>query len=243
MTTASEINGAIKAKYSGPEWRVWFEVSQSTGSMSGRRADAVVMNIWPSKAYQLHVFEVKVSRADFKQEMADLTKSDAIGRYADFFWLAAPAGLVAVEEVPEAWGLMVLTKGGMRVKKQAPARADPAALDRGFAASLLRAGRDLTEEEIEKRVNERVESGRSNIQEMAELKFEAQLTREKLRNDKAESWRAAFTEAYGVTPNYHRSPEQMADRIRLAEKLKGHELAHLSHQARALADLTEALKN
>lgn len=242
MTTASEINGAIKAKYSGPEWRVWFEVSQGTGAMSGRRADAVVMNIWPSKAYQLHVFEVKVSRADFKQEMTDLTKSDAIGRYADFFWLAAPAGLVAVEEVPEAWGLMVLTKGGMRIKKQAPARAEPAALDRAFAASLLRAGRDLTEEEIEKRVRERVETGRANIQEMAELKFEAQITREKMRNDKLESWRRAFTDAYGVTPNYHKSPEQMADRIRLAEKLNGHELAHLSRQARDLADLIEKIE-
>lgn len=242
MTTASEINGAIKNKYSGPEWRVWFEVSQGTGAMSGRRADAVVMNIWPSKAYQLHVFEVKVSRADFKQEMSDPTKSEAIGRYADFFWLAAPAGLVAVEEVPEAWGLMVLTKGGMRIKKQAPARAEPAPLDRAFAASLLRAGRDLTEEEIEKRVCERVEAGRADIQNTAELKFETQIAREKMRNNKAESWRTDFTKAYGVAPNYHRPPEQMAERIRLAEKLKGHELAHLSHQARALADLIEAIE-
>lgn len=46
--TSSNICAAIKRKYSGEEWRVWFEVSQGTGAMSGRRADAVVMNIWPS---------------------------------------------------------------------------------------------------------------------------------------------------------------------------------------------------
>ncbi|MEL6362834.1 MAG: MmcB family DNA repair protein, partial [Pseudomonadota bacterium] len=110
--TASDINRALKERYSGQEWRIWFEVSQSTGAISGRRADAVAMNIWPSKGFQIHVFEVKVSRSDFKAELADPNKWKAIGKHADFFWLACPVGLVDREEVPEAWGLMELTKGG-----------------------------------------------------------------------------------------------------------------------------------
>lgn len=241
MTTSSEINGAIKAKYSGPEWRVWFEVNQGTGGKMGRRADAVVMNIWPSKAYQLHVFEVKVSRADFKQELSNLTKSEAIGRYADFFWLATPSGLVAKDEVPEAWGLMEVTKAGLRVKKQAPAKAEPAPLDRAFAASLLRAGRDLTEEEIEKRVRERTEVAKRSIQELAEMKFETQLAREKMRNNRLESWRQEFENAYGVSPNVRFSPQQMAERFNLAGQLDGPHIQGLARQARALAELIDRI--
>lgn len=174
---AADINRAIKGKYSDPQWRVWFEVSQSTGHYSGRRADAVVMNIWPSKDYQIHVFEVKVSRSDFKNETADLSKWQAVGQYSDFFWLACPVGLVCPGEVPEAWGLMELTKSGLRVKKQAPARSDPTPLDRGFAASLLRSGEDLTQAEIDSRVDEAVEASRAGIAEREKMKANAENSR------------------------------------------------------------------
>ena len=239
---ASEINAAIKQKYSGPEWRVWFEVSQGTGSLSGRRADAIVMNIWPSKRYQLHCFEVKVSRSDFKKEMLNLGKSEAIGQYCDFFWLATPVGLVSKDEVPEAWGLIELTKGGLRVKKQAPARAEPADLDRAFAASLLRAGEDLTEAEIERQVADRVEAQRAGIMEAAEMKWETQVTREKMRNDKHERWRAEFEGRFGVRPNVHSSPEQMAARIQLATQLGGQNINLLGRQAKALSDLIDKIE-
>lgn len=239
---ASEINAAIKSKYSGPEWRVWFEVSQGTGTFSGRRADAVVMNIWPSKQYQMHVFEVKVSRADFKAEMANLAKSEAIGQYCDFFWLATPVGLVTKDEVPEAWGLIELTKGGLRVKKQAPARAEPADIDRAFAASLLRAGRDLTEEAIEQRVRERVESSRAKIMEAATQRLEGEIARQKARSDKLEAWRKEFEETYGTPAVIPLSPEKMADRITLAARLGGPEIQRLAHQARGLANLIDQIE-
>lgn len=238
----SDINAAIKRKYSGPEWRVWFEVSQGTGAIQGRRADAVVLNIWPSKQYQLHCFEVKVSRSDFKNELANLGKSEAIGQYCDFFWLATPVGLVAKEEVPESWGLIELTNGGLRVKKQAPARSEPADLDRAFAASLLRAGEDLTEAEIERRVSERVEAQRATIMKHAEQKWESQVTREKMRNDSADRWRKKFEEQFGLRPNPHTSPEQLAARIQLATQLDGPKLQGLGRQAKALADLIEKIE-
>lgn len=240
---ASELNAAIKRKYSGSEWRVWFEVSESTGAYSGRRADAVVMNIWPSKKYQMHVFEVKVSRSDFKSEMQNMGKSDAIGKYADFFWLACPVGLVQASEVPEAWGLMELTKSGLRIKKQAPARAEPVEFDRGFVASILRSGEDLTESDIAKQVSERVEAGRAEIKEAAEMRLESEITRQKMRADKLEKWRSEFYECFGARVNIHSLPSDMADRITLASKIEVREFDLIAAQARGLADLIDRIKD
>lgn len=238
---ATDINRAIKARYSGPEWRVWFEVSEGTGAFSGRRADAVVMNIWPSKAYQLHVFEVKVSRADFKKEMEDLTKWKAIGCYSDFFWLATPVGLVKPEEVPEGWGLIELTKGGLRIKKQAPARDNPTPLDRPFAASLLRSGEDLTEKEIERRVTERVDAQIPGIREAAERGYNRSLDSLKTRTEKMEEWKAEFERHHGIPPNPHARPEDMAARMQFAANLEQGRYEGLGRQARALADLIDKL--
>lgn len=240
MVNASDVNAAIKAKYSDDQWRVWFEVSQSTGASSGRRADAVVMNIWPSKAFQLHVFEVKVSRSDFKNELADLTKWKAVGRFSDFFWLACPVGLVDMAEVPEEWGLMELTKGGLRIKKQAPART-PDDLDRGFAASLLRAGRDLTEEHISQIADERAAAKVARTQEMERKRFDQQIERANARADQLEAWKRDFEAAHGIAINIHISPEQMAARIKFAQSLDTGRLKTTASQARALADLIEQL--
>ena len=66
-------------------------------------------------------------------------------------------------------------QGGLRIKKQAPARSNPSPLDKPFAASLLRAGRDLTEEAIQARVNERSESARVSIEEAVRSGAKARL--------------------------------------------------------------------
>jgi hypothetical protein len=234
--TATDINRAIKAKYSGAEWRVWFEVSQGTGANSGRRADAVVLNIWPSKKYQLHVFEVKISRADFKNEMADMTKWEAVGKYSDFFWLACPVGLVDPSEVPEAWGLIELTKGGLRIKKQAPARLDPTSIDRAFASSLLRSGEDLTEAQIQRAVDERVSSGMKAIEERVEARFEYKLKNETARNDKLETWKVDFEKANGGRVNTYIAPESMAARMQIATALDMQKFSQLARQMRAFAN-------
>lgn len=240
--TSNDICSAIKGKHSGEEWRVWFEVSQGTGANSGRRADAVAMNIWPSKQYQMHCYEVKVSRADFKNEMVSLGKSEAIGKYCDFFWLATPVGLVDPREVPEAWGLIELTKGGLRVKKQAPARSEPAPIDRPFAASLLRAGRDLTEEAIQARVDERSAAARVSIEEAVTKRLEMPIEQQRVRTEKVESWIAAFEASYGQRPNTHISPEQMAKRIQLACHIYGPRINELARQAKGLAHMIEQIE-
>ena len=241
--TASDINQAIKGKYSGPEWRVWFEVSRSTGYNSGRRADAVVMNIWPSKGFQINVFEVKVSRSDFKNEMADITKSKAIGQYADFFWLACPHGMVDKSEVPENWGLMEFGKGGLRVKKQAPILADPTPIDRGFAASLLRSGEDLIDAEIDRRAEERAVSRIEAARLDAERRHESSMRGEKDRNDRLEKWKTEFESAFGFRPGGYPSGDKIAERIKLAEVLDTGSLKRLAAQAKQIAETIQAIEH
>ena len=207
---------------------------------TGRRADAVAMNIWPSKNYQMHCFEVKVSRADFMHEMKDPAKAEAVGQFCDFFWLAAPVGLVRVDEVPLTWGLIELTKGGLRVKKQAPMR-EAIEFTRSFAASLLRAGEDRSERQIEQLVRERTEGVERRAKEAAEAKYERALEQQKSRNDGLEKWRDDFEAAFGSRPNTFRPAQEMASRITLAAQMEKGQFDALSRQARALANLIEKM--
>jgi len=241
LTTASDINKALSAKYSGAEWRVWFEVSQSTGWKTGRRADCVVMNLWPSKGHQLHVFEVKVSRADFKNEMVNLDKSEAIGKYCDFFWLACPVGLVDVKEVPEKWGLIELTKGGLRIKKQAPARANPEPLTRGFAASLLRSGESLTDQEIQKRVDEKITAQVEAMREQERARNEYSRNSRQQRVDRLEKWVTEFTELFGRSVADYEPPAKMIERIKIAEQLDAGHLKRIGEQAKKFAATVDDL--
>ena len=237
--TAGDINAAIADRYSGDEWRVWFEVSQSTGHYSGRRADAVVMNLWPSKDHQMHVMEVKVSRGDFMNEMKDLTKWEAVGKYANFFWLCVPVGLVSVDEVPAQWGLMELTKGGLRVKKQAPANTASEPITRGFAASLLRSGESLTSKEIDKRVNDKVSAQIAGIRASLEKRQERMNATRNDRVARAEKWAEDFEALLGQPLQTFKAPAQMVSAIRLAEQLTGNQINHFRTQLKSLLDTVD----
>ena len=241
--TAHDINRAIEAKYSDEQWRTWFEVSASTGYNSGRRADAVVMNIWPSKDYQMHVFEVKVSRSDFKNEMKDLTKWKAVGDYADFFWLACPVGLVSVNEIPSAWGLMELTKSGLRIKKQAPANTEPKKINKGFAASLLRSGESLSSKEIEQKVSVKLADEVEKQKMYWEQNSQREMRSLRSQNLKLKKWQDEFESAFGCKPNLYTPPSKMADRIKIAASIEGKDFQRLGEQAKRLSDIINNLNS
>lgn len=63
MKTA-EIKAALRAKFCAPEWAIMFEVGDGTGASQSRWADAVAMNLWPSRGLQIHGFEIKAHRSD-----------------------------------------------------------------------------------------------------------------------------------------------------------------------------------
>lgn len=213
---ANDIKRALAVKYQPPEWCLYYEVADDTGTRQSRYADAVAMSIWPSRGYQLHGFEVKVSRGDFLAEMRDPTKADAVGQFCDFWWLVVPKQMVVVEEVPETWGLMELTKAGLRIKKQAPKR-EAVEPSRGFMAALLRRGQDMQQAHVQKAIEEGEVSRRANMNR--EIERRTKDTREKA--EKNAEWAREFERAFGIKPKQYTPPARMAETFKIAERIAG----------------------
>lgn len=129
----------------GPEW-AYMEHVRDCGGFANRTIDALALHYWPSRNHEVHAFEVKVTRADFRRELADPSKAAAWTDWVEYFWLVAPAGVIPVEEVPREWGLLVTHGEGLRKVRQAhrlrekPAGYLPAPdLPRTVVAAMLRA--------------------------------------------------------------------------------------------------------
>lgn len=170
--TAADIRAAMSRRYSQPEWAILFEVRNATGhSYRNRTADAIAMSLWPSRGLELHGFEIKVSRNDWRREAKDPEKAEIIAAFCDRWWVVAPPDIVPVEELPPAWGL--LEWGGKRfaIKRDA-GKTEAKTVTRPFLAALLRrahvedSGRANAlakqldgdrEEEFERRITERVD--------------------------------------------------------------------------------------
>lgn len=137
--TAGEIRGFLKRCFPAPESAVVFEVAQATGFSANRRLDAVIMDLWPSRGLSLHGVEIKVDLYDWRREKANPEKAEEIARFCDFFSIAAPAGLIPLEEIPAAWGLMEFgADGGLSHAKRAQkTTAEP--VGRAFLAAMMRA--------------------------------------------------------------------------------------------------------
>lgn len=118
-------------------YQTFFEVGNDTGTRVTRHADAVSIGIWPSTGHRIHGFEVKVSRADFANEMKNGDKAEAIFQFCHHWSLATPPGLVRVDELPPNWGLVTFDGRTLRTVKSAP-RLAPVAMTPGFVAALVR---------------------------------------------------------------------------------------------------------
>lgn len=62
MVDANTLRQALKETYRAPEWYLGFEVGNSTGSQCRRYADAVAVNAYPSRGFEIRGFEIKVSK-------------------------------------------------------------------------------------------------------------------------------------------------------------------------------------
>lgn len=152
--TTADLNAALRLRYCQPEWALMFEVAESTGS-ARRYADAVAMNMFPSRGLGVHGFEVKCSRSDWLREMKNPKKAEAISQYCDYWWLVTAPGIVKDGELPDTWGLMELQGKGFKVITKAKERsATP--LDRAFMAAMLRRGNEVDTATVSALVNERL---------------------------------------------------------------------------------------
>jgi hypothetical protein len=124
--TAAEIVRALRARHdrerngSSRAWAFFEELRLGSGfagvpgrgeerddlSHVAQRLDAFALCVWPSSGYRRIAYEVKVSRSDFRAEIARPEKRAPALTIANEFYIVVPEGLVDVSEVPEDCGLM-----------------------------------------------------------------------------------------------------------------------------------------
>lgn len=113
------------------------QVASSTGG-ANTIADLMVLGAWHSSGNYLDGFEVKVSRADWLNEVKNPNKCLPSKQYCHRWWLViADENIVKEGELPEDWGMMAVVDGKLKVIKKAPFLT-PIPLTIDFVASLLR---------------------------------------------------------------------------------------------------------
>lgn len=161
---APAIYAALRERYCAPEHALFFEVANGTGSNIRRYADAVAMNLFPSRGLTLSGFEIKVSRHDWQRELKQPHKvEEGIYKYCDHWWIVAPTGIVARPELPPTWGLIELHDKGLRQTVAAP-RLAPIALSRNFIAALLRRASEADEGLVREAVRKKTEAWEASFE-------------------------------------------------------------------------------
>lgn len=117
------------------EWAHFVELNSDTG-FSPSRLDFFAIGCWSSTGHKTITYEIKVSRGDFKRELKNPHKRKRAEEVSTETYFATPLNLIQVEELPEGWGLIEATRGGLRIKRHAPQRT--ATLNHSFVASLAR---------------------------------------------------------------------------------------------------------
>jgi len=124
------------------EWAFLTHVRNAAGFGATRTIDALALSLWPSRGFEMHGFEVKVSRSDWLRELADPAKADGVMARCDRWWLVASEGVAKPGEMPVGWGLLVAQGDKLRAAVQAPRlpRTDEERrISRDWLVCLLRA--------------------------------------------------------------------------------------------------------
>lgn len=143
--TESEVFDRLRHVWPSPAHVCLPGVRNGTGfARRESTADAVVMSVYPSRGLWLAGVEIKISRSDWKRELARPDKAAAIQKYCHFWFVAAPKGVVPVEEVPETWGLIEVERNTAKIMRKAPGQK-PETIDLLLLGSILRKVESCTE--------------------------------------------------------------------------------------------------
>lgn len=199
---SKDVRELLKLRYAAPEWAIYFEVANATGGVGSRYADAVAMNMWPSRGLSVHGFEIKVSKSDFVNEIRNPKKSEAVQKYCDFWWIVAPKEAVDTSLLPENWGWLQAYENRLVCQKQAP-KLEALPMDRNFAASMIRRAMEadvaVVKEAVDKALRERHEWNekriKSEIESRTKSASEALKTLNELKTKLGDhSWRTLDVE-------------------------------------------------
>lgn len=133
--------GTVRIDPMGNEWSLLPEFALAPGG-GQQRIDALAVRNWRGKpaGHERHALEVKVSRSDLLNELANPDKRAPFVAVTHRFYLATPVGLVRDGELPDDCGLIEVHEDGKhtRLARRAPRRADPDDLPPGALIEALR---------------------------------------------------------------------------------------------------------
>lgn len=146
MTSAQLFDALVSAYPVAHGWVMLPQVRDATGAGSGRTADALAMNAWPSRGLEVHGFELKTHRGDWLRELKKPAKAESIFGYCDRWWIVVPelpskgdrSAIVRPAELPSSWGLFVVDASGRAGPSVLAPKLQPKPLDRAFLAAILR---------------------------------------------------------------------------------------------------------
>jgi hypothetical protein len=234
--TATDIRQALVSAYASPEWYIGFEVGNSTGANCRRHADAVAINSYPSKGFEVRGFEIKVSKSDLKAELTNGIKSDEIARFCDYWFLVVPKGLANEFTLPPTWGVIEYIDGGLRqkVKAEKLQHSEPTI---GFLCAMLRGRERVVLESAHKVTAAREEQIRQNtLWSVKNSEQELNKLREKLAEVKA---------ATGIELSDWRPAQDIIDRLNAARYLDivAKNLIYLKNCAKELTDDAQKIQS
>lgn len=144
MRSQEVIESLVKYKYPSATHGYVTEFKPSSGlSGANRRIDLYAIECAPSKGCPKHAVEVKVSRQDWLAELKQPMKRRMAMDVSNYFWFAAPAGIIKVEELPSQCGLIEIADhdhwGRLYPHVKHPAEyRDPCRPTWSFIATLMR---------------------------------------------------------------------------------------------------------
>lgn len=158
--TEADVRRAVVKLFAPPAY-VWLaQVRNGTGCsrQKTRTADAIGVSVWPSRGLYMMGVEIKVSRSDWRKELADGSKAEAIAKYCRYWYVAAPKDVVPAGEVPENWGLIECSRGAATVTRAA-ATLEPNPPDMPLICSVLRASAEASVpcDEVSEKIEEAVQ--------------------------------------------------------------------------------------
>ena len=123
----------------GPRYVVAEHVRSAAGFYARRTCDFIALDTWPSSRFELIGHEVKISRSDWLRELKEPSKAAEFTRWLNRWYVVVPeARIVRPEELPDGWGLMVLTRNRL-IRTRLARRNEPPPVPMTRLAAFARA--------------------------------------------------------------------------------------------------------
>lgn len=135
-TEASLVN-TLRSRYASNEWALVTQVRDGAG-WDRRTFDALAIGLWASRGHPVHGFECKVSKSDWKRELAKPEKADPLVAFCHHWWIVAPRGVVDPMTLPVGWGLLEAHENGTIHTVVESPRREAQPVTAGFVAQIAK---------------------------------------------------------------------------------------------------------